>query len=104
MGRSRKRTASGDLVSVRRSASGHLYARKAEISKCDMVATNGVAHQVDALLLPRPSGRGQARRSRTSSTSIPSNCSEEKKNTCFVKARHHALCTLCKHIYDLIYN
>ena len=70
---------------------------QAEISKCDMVATNGVAHQVgkdlinrfqvmprkqtstsieelkrqkkiicilsqkvDALLLPRPSGRGQA--------------------------------------------
>merc|ERR1719471_1437022 len=34
--------------------------------------------------------RGEARRSRTSSTSIPSNFSEEKKNICFVKARHHA--------------
>merc|ERR1712083_997689 len=44
---SRKRTMSGDHVSVRKSASGHLYADKAEISKCDMVATNGVAHQVD---------------------------------------------------------
>merc|ERR1719471_388236 len=34
--------------------------------------------------------RGEARRSRTSSTSIRSNCSEEKKNTCFVKALYHA--------------
>ena len=52
---------------VRRSASGHLYADKAEISKCDMIATNGeldesslktltflsgVAHQLDSFLLP----------------------------------------------------
>ena len=69
----RKRTVSDQLVSVRRSASGHLYADKvdnhndnhndnhyhnyndndnhndipqAEITKCDMVSTNGVAHQV----------------------------------------------------------
>merc|ERR1719445_533201 len=34
--------------------------------------------------------RGEARRSRTSSTSIRSNSSEEKKNICFVKALYHA--------------
>jgi len=62
---SRKRTESGQLVSVRRSASGHLYADKAEITKCDMVSTNGVAHQVDALLLPRRGGHAQERRSDT---------------------------------------
>jgi len=62
---SRKRTESGQLVSVRRSASGHLYADKAEITKCDMVSNNGVAHQVDALLLPRRSHGGQAQERRS---------------------------------------
>jgi len=47
---SRKRSSSGEVVSVRRSNSGHLYADKAEISKCDMMATNGVVHQIDSLL------------------------------------------------------
>ena len=36
---------------VRRTASGHLYADKAEISKCDMMAGNGVVLQVFAILL-----------------------------------------------------
>merc|ERR1719237_1457529 len=62
---SRKRTVSDQLVSVRRSASGHLYADKAEITKCDMVSTNGVAHQVDALLLPHPSRGGQSQERRS---------------------------------------
>ena len=35
---------------VRRSNSGHLYADKSEISKCDMMATNGVVHQIESLL------------------------------------------------------
>ena len=35
---------------VRRSNSGHLYADKSEISKCDMMATNGVVHQIETLL------------------------------------------------------
>jgi len=47
---SRKRSSSGDLVAVRRSNSGHLYADKSEISKCDMMATNGVVHQIESLL------------------------------------------------------
>merc|ERR1719431_407798 len=47
---SRKRSSSGDIISVRRSNSGHLYADKSEISKCDMMATNGVVHQLRPLL------------------------------------------------------
>ena len=63
---SRKRSSSGDLVAVRllsviggfirfffkvrRSNSGHLYADKSEISKCDMMASNGVVHQIESLL------------------------------------------------------
>ena len=35
---------------VRKSNSGHLYADKSEISKCDMMATNGVVHQIESLL------------------------------------------------------
>ena len=35
---------------MRRTASGHLYADKAEISKCDMMAGNGVVLQVDSKL------------------------------------------------------
>jgi len=47
---SRKRSSSGDIVAVRRSNSGHLYADKSEISKCDMMADNGVVHQIESLL------------------------------------------------------
>merc|ERR1719206_825329 len=47
---SRKRSSSGDLVAVRRSNSRHLYADKSEISKCDMMASNGVVHQIESLL------------------------------------------------------
>ena len=35
---------------MRRTASGHLYAEKAEISKCDMMAGNGVVLQVLIIL------------------------------------------------------
>ena len=41
-----------DLVSVRRSNGGYLYADRAEISTCDMVANNGVVHSIDRVLLP----------------------------------------------------
>jgi len=47
---SRRRAGAGQ-VSVRRTASGHLYAEKAEISKCDMMAGNGVVLQLDSVLL-----------------------------------------------------
>jgi len=47
---SRRRAGAGQ-VSVRRTASGHLYADKAEISKCDMMAGNGVVLQLDSVLL-----------------------------------------------------
>jgi hypothetical protein len=41
-----------DLVSVRRSNGGYLYADRAEIATCDMVANNGVVHSIDRVLLP----------------------------------------------------
>jgi len=47
---SRRRAGAGQ-VSVRRTASSHLYADKAEISKCDMMAGNGVVMQLDSVLL-----------------------------------------------------
>ena len=40
-------------MQVRRTASGHLYADKAEISKCDMMAGNGVVLQVVVMLIRR---------------------------------------------------
>jgi len=46
----RKRTIGGDVVSVKRSNSGHLYADHAPLSKCDIMATNGVIHQVESLV------------------------------------------------------
>jgi len=47
---SRRRAGVGQ-VSVRRTASGHLYADKAEISKCDMMAGNGVVLQLESVLV-----------------------------------------------------
>jgi len=47
-----KRTVSGDLISVRRSNGGYLYADRAEITSCDMISENGVVHGVDRVLLP----------------------------------------------------
>merc|ERR1711971_562163 len=41
-----------DLVSVRRSNGGYLYADRAEITTCGMVANNGVVHSIDRVLLP----------------------------------------------------
>jgi len=48
----RRRSVSGEVTSMRRSDSGHIFADKASVSKCDMVATNGVAHAIDEVLLP----------------------------------------------------
>lgn len=41
-----------DVVSVRRSNGGYLYADRAEVTTCDMVADNGVVHAIDRVLLP----------------------------------------------------
>jgi len=41
-----------DLVSVRRSNGGYLYADRAELVTCDMVANNGVVHAIDRVNLP----------------------------------------------------
>jgi transforming growth factor-beta-induced protein len=49
----RRRSALGEVISLRRSNGGHIFADKAPISKCDMVADNGVAHAIDEVLLPR---------------------------------------------------
>lgn len=46
---SRRRSSAGQ-VSVRRTTSGHLYADKAEITKCDLMASNGVVLQLESLL------------------------------------------------------
>lgn len=66
---SRKRLASGEVVSMRRSDNGHIFANKASINTCDMVAENGVAHSVDQVLLPRElkpaEEQGPAQRRRT---------------------------------------
>ena len=49
---SNKRTLGGDVIAVRRSNGGYLYADRAEITTCDMVADNGVVHGIDRVLLP----------------------------------------------------
>ncbi len=41
-----------DVVNVRKSAGGYLYADRAELTTCDMVANNGVVHAIDRVLLP----------------------------------------------------
>lgn len=41
-----------DVVNVRRSNGGYLYADRAELTTCDMVANNGVIHAIDRVLLP----------------------------------------------------
>jgi len=50
---SRKRLASGEIVNMRRSDTGHIFVNKAPVNTCDMVGDNGVAHSVDEVLLPR---------------------------------------------------
>jgi len=47
-----RRTREGDVVSLRRSVAGHIYADLAEVTKCDMAATNGVVHAIDRVLVP----------------------------------------------------
>jgi len=61
---SRKRTSSGNLVAVRRSNSGHLYADKSEITVCDMMATNGVVHEIDSLLVTGTDEKGNTAQQR----------------------------------------
>lgn len=41
-----------DVLNVRRSNGGYLYADRAELTTCDMVADNGVVHSIDRVLLP----------------------------------------------------
>ena len=41
------RNLEGDLVNLRRSTAGHLYAQHSDIVTCDMTADNGVIHAVD---------------------------------------------------------
>ena len=40
------------MVSVRKSNGGYLYADRAELVTCDMVANNGVVHAIDRGNLP----------------------------------------------------
>jgi hypothetical protein len=47
-----------DVVNVRRSTGGYLYADRAELTTCDMVANNGVVHTIDRVLLPLGIGPG----------------------------------------------
>eukprot|EP00092_Neocalanus_flemingeri_P035181 GFUD01038285.1.p1 GENE.GFUD01038285.1~~GFUD01038285.1.p1 ORF type:complete len:856 (-),score=258.96 GFUD01038285.1:138-2705(-) len=47
-----KRSNLGEEISIRRSNGGHIYANQAAVVRCDLAATNGVVHSVDALLLP----------------------------------------------------
>ena len=51
--RSGRRTRAGDVVSLRKSQGGHIYADKSEVITCDMVANNGVVHALDRLLVPK---------------------------------------------------
>ena len=46
------RTKGGQVVSLRRSRNGHIYAGTAEVGKCDMVADNGVVHEIDQVIVP----------------------------------------------------
>ena len=51
--RSGRRTRAGEVVSLRKSAAGHIYADKAEVTHCDTVAENGVVHALDRVLVPQ---------------------------------------------------
>jgi len=58
-----------DIVNVRRSNGGYLYADRAELTTCDMIANNGVIHAIDRVLLPldlRPSAKSQEAEQRIS--------------------------------------
>jgi transforming growth factor-beta-induced protein len=50
---SHRRTMAGDVVSLQRSHGGHIYAGRAEVTTCDMVADNGVVHALDRVVVPR---------------------------------------------------
>ncbi len=39
-------------MSLRRSTAGHIYADRAELTRCDMVADNGVVHALDRVMVP----------------------------------------------------
>ncbi|QQP41519.1 Midline fasciclinlike [Caligus rogercresseyi] len=47
-----KRTLGEDIVSLRKSVGGHYYVNDAEIRVCDVMATNGVVHNIDNVLIP----------------------------------------------------
>ena len=47
-----RRTAGGDVIALRRSRGGHIYADRAEVTMCDLIAENGVVHQLDRVLIP----------------------------------------------------
>ncbi len=40
------------MASLRRSSAGHIYADRAEVTRCDMVADNGVVHAIDRVMVP----------------------------------------------------
>ena len=46
------RTQGGDVLSLRRSRAGHIYADRAEVTRCDMAADNGVVHAIDRVMVP----------------------------------------------------
>ena len=48
--RSGRRSVGGGIVSLRKSRGGHIYADRAEVVTCDMVAENGVVHAIDRVL------------------------------------------------------
>lgn len=48
--RSGRRSIGGRIVSLRKSQGGHIYADRAEVVTCDMVAENGVIHALDRVL------------------------------------------------------
>ena len=62
-----------DVVNVRRSTAGYLYADRAELTTCDMVATNGVIHALDRVLLPLGMGPRRGAQERSLNTNKQSN-------------------------------
>ena len=50
-----RRTQSGNVISLRKSSGGHIYAERSEVTTCDMVADNGVVHAIDRVMTERSS-------------------------------------------------
>jgi transforming growth factor-beta-induced protein len=66
------RTQGGETVSLRRSRGGHIYAERAEITTCDMVADNGVVHALDRVMVPDALADGHQEDDATSSEEVGS--------------------------------